>query len=185
MQPVLDREAALTYISKYASKPETLSDSYYSALKDFCARFPSDLPAEKAVQRLFARMAADRDISTQEAVHLLLGDPLVGCSRSFVNLNAQTDAPHVLRDCIEIDDDDPAFKEPFFESYQTRPDDVGHLNAVEFCKTFNVSKRPLRFFYFIGIESIHSFRVPRSSFRKRTVCIPTTTETRRRTGMAA
>jgi hypothetical protein len=41
---------------------------------------PEDQPAENAVQRLFARMAADRDISAQEAIHLLLGEQLVGCS---------------------------------------------------------------------------------------------------------
>ena len=80
LQPVLDRAAAIKYISKYASKPETASDSYCSALTDFCSRMPEDQPAENAVQRLFARMASDRDISAQEAVHLLLGEQLVGCS---------------------------------------------------------------------------------------------------------
>jgi hypothetical protein len=92
MQPVLDKKAAIKYVSKYASKPEVLSQSYRDALGDFCCCLPHDLPAEKAVQRLFAKMAADRDISAQEAVHLLLGDQLVGCSRTFVNLNANVDA---------------------------------------------------------------------------------------------
>ena len=55
MQPVLDREAARRYISKYASKPETLSQSYHSILQDFCNRLPGAQPAECAVQRLFAR----------------------------------------------------------------------------------------------------------------------------------
>ena len=132
MQPVLDREAAMKYISKYASKPEALSDSYHAALKDFCSRLPRGLPAERAVQSLFARMAADRDISAQEAVHLLLGEPLVGCSRSFVNLNAHTDAPHVLREPIDMDDDDAAFEEPFFSRYQNRPGHTAQLNAVQF-----------------------------------------------------
>lgn len=78
-QPVLDCKAAIIYISKYASKPETVSNGYHDALKEFCLHLPQDLPAKNAVQCLFARMA-DRDISTQEAVHLLLGDKLVGCS---------------------------------------------------------------------------------------------------------
>ena len=80
LQPVLDCNAAIKYISKYVSKPETMSDGYHDALKEFCLCLPQDLPAENAVQCLFARMAADRDISAQEAVHLLLGDKLVGCS---------------------------------------------------------------------------------------------------------
>ena len=48
------------------------------------------------MQSLFAKMAADRDISAQEAVHLLLGENLVKCSHSFVNLNADVEAPEVL-----------------------------------------------------------------------------------------
>jgi hypothetical protein len=141
MQPILDREAAMTYISKYASKPEALSDSYHTALKEFCSRLPAGLPAESAVQRLFARMAADRDISAQEAIHLLLGEQLVGCSRSFVNLNAQSDAPHALRNPLELDDNDPAFEDSFFAHYQTCPDHLAHLNAIEFCKSFTVLQR--------------------------------------------
>ena len=142
MQPVLDREAASKYISKYASKPEAQSESYHAALKDFCSRLPRGLPAERAVQSLFARMAADRDISAQEAIHLLLGEPLVGCSRGFVNLNAQIDAPHVLREPVDSDDGDAAFREPFFSHYQTRPAYAAHLNAVDFCKQYSVSHHP-------------------------------------------
>jgi hypothetical protein len=71
----------MKYVSKYAYKPETVSQSYQEALSDFCMHLPLDLPAENAVQRLFARMAADRDISAQEAVHLLLTDKFVGCTR--------------------------------------------------------------------------------------------------------
>jgi hypothetical protein len=38
---------------------------------------PQDLPTENAVWRFFARMAADRDILTQEALYFLLGNYLV------------------------------------------------------------------------------------------------------------
>ena len=141
MQPVLDREAARRYISKYASKPEMLSQSYQSILQDFCNRLPGAQPVECAVQRLFAHMAADRDISAQEAVHLLLGEPLVGCSRSFVNLNGEIDAPRLLREPLDRDDDDNAFEETFFSHYQNRPAYLTHLNAVQFCMNHSVSQR--------------------------------------------
>jgi hypothetical protein len=141
LQPVLDRKAAIRYISKYASKPETASDSYYSALNEFCCRLPQDLPAEHAVRRLFARMASDRDISAQEAVHLLLGDSLVGCSRSFVNLNAGSDAAHILRETGDVDDEDAAFQESFFTRYEHRPPELDNLNALLFCSKYDVVKR--------------------------------------------
>jgi hypothetical protein len=141
LQPVLDRMAAIRYISKYASKPETVSDSYCSALVDFCSRLPEDQPAENAVQRLFARMAADRDISAQEAVHLLLGEQLIGCSRAFVNINSHVDAAHVLREEIDLDDNDPAFEDSFFAKYQNRPVELEALNAVELCRRFDLKRR--------------------------------------------
>lgn len=140
LQPVLDKKAAIQYVSKYASKPEVLSQSYREALSDFCSRVPHDLPAEKAVSRLFARMAADRDISAQEAVHLLLGDQLVGCSRVFVNLNAYVDAPHLLKETLGLDEDDCVFENAFFACYEKRPIELELLNAVEFCRRFDVKK---------------------------------------------
>ncbi|KAF8461812.1 hypothetical protein DFH94DRAFT_601919, partial [Russula ochroleuca] len=35
LQPVLDRTTAIKYVSKYVSKPETVSDSYNQALTAF------------------------------------------------------------------------------------------------------------------------------------------------------
>ena len=60
---MLDQTVAIKCVSKYASKPETPSDSYLQALTTFCNRLPRHLLAERAVQSLFAKMAADRDIS--------------------------------------------------------------------------------------------------------------------------
>jgi hypothetical protein len=73
----------------------------------------------QAQTSFFEKMIADRDISAQEAVHLLLVD----CSRmrTFVILNTHVGAPLVvLRD--EVAFDDRAFERSFFKSYQTRPD---------------------------------------------------------------
>ena len=141
LQPVLDRTAAMKYVSKYASKPEVTSDSYHHALATFCSRLPRHLPAERAVESLFAKMAADRDISAQEAVHLLLGEKLVGCSRSFVNLNADNDAAHAFTEAPDFDDNDAAFKQSFFHHYRTRPPQHEQYNAVQYCRLFDVNHR--------------------------------------------
>jgi hypothetical protein len=61
-------------------------------------------------------------------------------------LNAQTDAPHVLREPLELDDDDQAFEEPFFSTYQIRPAYLGHLNAVQFGTHHSVSHSQFTFF---------------------------------------
>lgn len=140
LQPVVDREAAIKYVSKYASKPEIISQSYHDALNGFCGRLAQNLPAEKAVRSLFAKMAADRDISAQEAVHLLLGDHLVESSRAFVNLTAKPDDRFVLRDTVDLDDNDRSFEHSFFAQYQIRPDSLSHLSAFEYCQSFDVKK---------------------------------------------
>ena len=127
-------------MSKYTSKPEIASDSYHHALSTFCHQLLQNLPAERAVQSLFAKMASDHNISAQEAVHLLLCKKLVGCSCSFVNLNADIDAGNLLTDISKLDDDDIAFKKSFFQRYETRPTDFSHLNAVEYCSLFDVNK---------------------------------------------
>ena len=121
LQPVLNRDAAIKYISKYTSKPKTVSEGYHHALSEFCGQMPHNLPAENALQCLFARMAADRDISAQEAVHLLLGKHLVECSCLFVSLDADVNTRHMLHDHNEADDTNPAFEQSFFDHYKMRP----------------------------------------------------------------
>ena len=140
LQPVLDQNVAIKYVSKYASKPKVASDSYHHALSTFCHHLPQNLPAERTVQSLFAKMVSDRDISAQEAIHLLLYEKLVGCSWSFVNLNADVNARNILKDMADLDDDDVAFKDNFFRRYKTCLAEFPHLNAVEYCSLFDVHK---------------------------------------------
>jgi hypothetical protein len=94
--------------------------------------------AENAVSHLFARMAADRDISAQEVVHLLLGDKVVGCSRTFVNLDAYVDAPHLLKETPGLDEDDCIFESTFFSRYKRWPQTKERLSVFNFCRMFNV-----------------------------------------------
>ena len=41
LQPSIDRDAAIKYISEYVSEPETVSDGYHHALDDFCTPAPA------------------------------------------------------------------------------------------------------------------------------------------------
>jgi hypothetical protein len=61
-------------------------------------------------------MAADRDITAQEAVHLLFADKFVGCTWMSVNLNANIDEPMLLRKQGELDDDDAVFETTFLQT---------------------------------------------------------------------
>ena len=85
-------------------------------------------------------MAADRDISAQEAVHILLGDQLIGCSQAFINLKAKPDTCFVLWKTVDLDLDDCMFEDSFFMCYEKCMDCHSELNAIEYCKRFNIKK---------------------------------------------
>jgi hypothetical protein len=56
-------------------------------------------------------------------------------------LNGQADAARVIREPLDLDDDDDAFEESFFSHYQIRPSYLVHLNAVQFCMDYSVTRR--------------------------------------------
>ena len=86
-QPVLSRHAVLSYISKYASKAESKSESYH----DILTRISHAAPAEEGIllpiRKLLSETVADRDIGAQETCHMLQKIPLTLCSHTFLSLN--------------------------------------------------------------------------------------------------
>ena len=100
---------------------------------------------------------------------------LVGCSRSFVNLNGEIDAPRLLREPLDRDDND----EPFFSHYQNRPAYLTHLNAVQFWMNHSVAQRPL------FPLSTHERRALTVLIRKRCQELPSATNTGDRARVAA
>ena len=86
-QPILTRHAVLNYISKYAAKSETKSESYYEMLSRLSQCSPKDAPTITIVRKVLTEIVADRDIGAQETCHMLQKIPLTKCSRSFFSLN--------------------------------------------------------------------------------------------------
>jgi hypothetical protein len=85
LQPVLDRNAAIKYSSKCASRPET--DGYRLALDDFCAHYVSRPPCRKCGSASLRRDDR-RHISTQEDVHPPARQP--SCRRTTLTQRSQT-----------------------------------------------------------------------------------------------
>ena len=85
--------AAIQYISKYASKSESCSAAFSVLLTRILnASNPND-SSLGVYQRLLLQTVAERDISAQETCHLLLGIPLYHSSRTFVSLNLNKETP--------------------------------------------------------------------------------------------
>ena len=77
LQAVLDRNAAIKYTSKCASRPET--DGYRLALDDFCVRYVSRPPCRKHGSASLRRDDR-RHISTQVDVHHPARQPFCRCT---------------------------------------------------------------------------------------------------------
>src|SRR5947208_15174026 len=88
--------AAIQYISKYASKSESCSAAFSVLLTRILnASNPND-SSLSVFQGLLLHTVAERDISAQETCHLLLGLPLYHSSRQFVSLNLNKQTPRWL-----------------------------------------------------------------------------------------
>lgn len=106
LKPVLSIHAALQYISKYASKSEPRSVAFTEIFNGILCNSQQIDPSLTSVQKLLLHSVAERDISSQETCHLLLGIPLYHSSRSFISLNLNKEAPRWLRDTGNERDDD-------------------------------------------------------------------------------
>jgi hypothetical protein len=50
------------------------------------------------------------------------------------------DAPNSLKDTPDLDNEDSVFESAFFTHYKKRPAAQSHLNAVKYCKMFDVKR---------------------------------------------
>jgi hypothetical protein len=85
-RPVINKEAVIKYVAKYASKAETASSSYERILQTAITHLQDGDAARIAYQKMLSAFAAERDISGQETAHTLLGCKLIESSRMVKNL---------------------------------------------------------------------------------------------------
>ena len=70
-QPVLSRHDVLKYISKYAAKAETRSDSYRQMLARLSQSAIPKAPTVAVIRKLLTETIADKDIGAQGICHML------------------------------------------------------------------------------------------------------------------
>ena len=81
-----DMTNAARYIAKYTSKSETASTSYAQVYnKIVCENLPPEATMQRTASALLLNTIG-RDVSAQEAVHVVSSAPLFKCSRHFVSL---------------------------------------------------------------------------------------------------
>jgi hypothetical protein len=90
-RPVINREAVISYVAKYASKGETSSSSYQDTLQKEISRLQDSNAGGIAYQKMLSSFAAERDISSQEACHVLYELSLVKSSRLYQSIHVAPD----------------------------------------------------------------------------------------------
>jgi len=85
--PVINKEAVIAYVAKYASKGETTSSSYEQTLQAAISWLKDDDAAGIAYQKMLSTFSSEHDISGKETCHILLGCSLVENSRIYRSLH--------------------------------------------------------------------------------------------------
>ena len=86
IRPVLNREAVIAYVAKYASKGETKSAAYQDMMKAAITNLDGSTCSAIAYQKMLSAFVGERDISGQEVSHIMFGCNLVRSSRRYWNL---------------------------------------------------------------------------------------------------
>ena len=90
-RPVINKEAVIAYVAKYASKGETASLSYEDTLQKAIKNLQNTDHAGIAYQKMLSSFAAEREISSQETCHILYSLSLIWSSRKCQHLDLTMD----------------------------------------------------------------------------------------------
>lgn len=127
-RPVINKEAVIAYVAKYASKSETSSNSYEQTLQLAISHLKEDDAAGIAYQKLLSTFSSKRDISGQEICHILLGCSLVKSSGKVRSL------------CV-LSNDSSTARTGLVEKYKTRPmASMENITLLEFATHWDWTK---------------------------------------------
>ena len=116
-RPVINKEAVIAYVAKYASKCESSSSSYQDTLQKAISHLQDSDAAGMAYQKMLSSFAAECDISSQETCHILHGLPLVKSSRLYQNIYV---APDESSENVNFEASEKE-QRGVLERYKTRP----------------------------------------------------------------
>ena len=83
---IADQQAIVQYIAKYTSKAEQRSHSLGDILKTIATSVEENTDGRIIFQKLLSRLGTERDYSSQEVCHFLLGCPMYSMSREYRSL---------------------------------------------------------------------------------------------------
>jgi ATP-dependent DNA helicase PIF1 len=135
-RPVINRDAVIAYVAKYASKSETSSSSYEDTLQAAIKHLQDSDAAGIAYQKMLSTFASERDISSQEVCHILLQKPMIVSSRMYRNLCVAQDIQSEAVDFINYTTE----KFSLLENYMKRDKegDIADVTLLDFAQNWEI-----------------------------------------------
>ncbi|KAI0536658.1 hypothetical protein GGR58DRAFT_380467 [Xylaria digitata] len=130
ISPCCDYAAAVNYMAKYCSKAETMTKSYQDLIQEILPRISDRRPLLSLVMKMMNKLVGERDMSSQEIMHMLFNLPLQQSSRTAqsVDCRAEEFQPHqYIAEGGEV-----SHGNSLLEKYKKRPVNIGNLAAVTY-----------------------------------------------------
>ena len=87
IQPIIDNNACLEYLAKYASKSENISDVARDAFVSVVENLKGTEQMRSIMQKLMIKAVGERDFSAQEVMHHILSLKLISSSFQVINVS--------------------------------------------------------------------------------------------------
>lgn len=140
VSPCTDQKALLYYVAKYCTKAETKTVKLDQLMKDILPHISSKNPMCSLVVKFMNKLIGERDISAQEACHLLLQLNLTSSSRSVGNMNVRP-RDQLRRDLPHIDKGNSKPEDTYLERYCQRAEKMETLTLYQIHALYNWSSR--------------------------------------------
>ena len=142
LKPVLSLHGVLSYMAKYASKSEKASPCLLDTLRSISLRLDDEVPAIDLLRKMLLTYPVERDISSQEACHQLLGLPMVITSFKVVYANLHTSVRvSILTELFDEDEDDAvAHTDTTLEKYTVRQPELDNISMHELLERYQYKR---------------------------------------------
>ena len=134
---MINREAVIAHAAKYASKSETTSLSYQDTLQKAISHRQDSDTAGIAYQKMLSSFAAECDISSQEACHILYELSLVKSSCNYQSIYV---APDESSENVNFEASNKE-QRGILECYKTRPitqkPELALVSLLQFATSWN------------------------------------------------
>jgi len=104
IQPIIDHNACLEYITKYAAKSEKVSDVVREAFNKVLCKVNENDCGSSIIRKLIIKSVGERDFSIQEIMHYLLSLKLHSSTFTVISTSLEGSRKVTIKsDCLQSD----------------------------------------------------------------------------------